>query len=110
MFKNYFIVFQTANTYLIKCVIFVLFTNKKIVTGEYEIIKVKKRNIILYNNFTYSKVGRTMRHQYCSKKSRNDCRAKLTLREDGSIESAYTCHNHPPPMLMKTPNGVYYTR
>ncbi|KAJ8724558.1 hypothetical protein PYW08_016032 [Mythimna loreyi] len=67
----------------------------------YEIVNLNGKTVLLYQNYTFSKQGPSFRYQACSKKMKN-CKARLTLNVDGSIKSAVTEHNHPPPRILQT--------
>ncbi|CAB3250341.1 unnamed protein product [Arctia plantaginis] len=74
----------------------------------YKIISLNGRTVLLYENYTYSKHGVSFRNQYCSQKAAKNCRAKLTLNEDRSIKLTSAEHNHPPPKIFQTTNGLYF--
>lgn len=82
--------------------------NMHITDGQmYEIITLNGKQLILYDNHTYSRKGSSSLNQYCSKKSSMHCKAKLTFNRDGSIKKAFTHHNHDIPLLFKTKEGTY---
>lgn len=67
-------------------------------------------SVILYNNYTFSYQGPKdiKRYLYCSKRSKNKCKARINLDRDGNIRYTFTEHNHPPPILKKFSDGRYY--
>lgn len=78
------------------------------ISGEYEIVNVKKKSIILYQGYTYSKRNRSFHLRYCSKKKSLKCPARLILNADGTIDNHFDEHNHKPPKIHKTVDGTCY--
>lgn len=71
-------------------------------------IQLNGKTVLLYDNYTFSKQGPSICHQYCSKKLTCKCPAKITLDKLGGIKNANTNHNHPPPKIICTANGQYF--
>lgn len=65
--------------------------------------------VALYKSYTFSFNGpkRSKRYLFCSRKKRNECKARLHIDEKGKICFEYTEHNHPPPVLKKRLDGTY---
>lgn len=55
-------------------------------------------SVLLYENFTYSRVAKGL--YYCSKKSKLKCQAKVKLNENHQLISAKGMHNHEPPPIL----------
>lgn len=75
----------------------------------YKMIELNGRNVILFNKYTFSKIGSANFNYYgCSKKSMLMCKARISFDKDWNIKQVFDEHNHPPPNLFVTPSGKYY--
>lgn len=61
----------------------------------------------MYKGYTFCYHQRGTNRLQCSRRISTKCEARLKLDNSGIITFADTCHNHPPPIYMKTPNGTY---
>ncbi|CAH0673872.1 unnamed protein product [Spodoptera exigua] len=70
--------------------------------GEYMVVPLSgKKQVVLYQKYTYSFKNTKKTHAYCSKYIKKKCQARLTFDADRNMTAAYTKHNHPPPIFIK---------
>lgn len=75
----------------------------------FRMINLNGRNVILYKNHTFSKVGFIdTNYYYCSKKTMLNCKAKIHFDRNWHIKQKYDEHNHACPKLFVTSNGMYF--
>ncbi|CAH2040257.1 unnamed protein product, partial [Iphiclides podalirius] len=63
------------------------------------------KTLIVYQGYTFSYMNRK-RNLRCSRKLTNHCNARFTLDAEGNIVSGFAEHNHPPPTLHRTADGL----
>uniref|UniRef100_A0A2H1WCE9 SFRICE_005657 n=1 Tax=Spodoptera frugiperda TaxID=7108 RepID=A0A2H1WCE9_SPOFR len=64
-----------------------------------------KKQVVLYQKYTYSFKNTKKTNAYCSKYSQKKCQARLTFDSHRNMIAANTKHNHPPPIFIKDDRG-----
>lgn len=67
------------------------------------------RPMLLYGNYTYTKVWGTKNGTlwYCSSRSSKNCRAQAIISNDGTMKKIEDEHNHDPPKFHISSSGEY---
>lgn len=65
-----------------------------------QIFKTRQGQVIIYQNFTYSRCSGAKHRLRCSRAYRGKCKAQLKTDDEGNVIFAYNNHNHPPPGLI----------